>query len=67
MMAKAMEAAKTTEGTAVRDAFEKIGPYIGAGAPYDFSPEQHVGITKNPYLIAYVTDGKLAIKYDGRQ
>jgi ABC-type branched-subunit amino acid transport system substrate-binding protein len=66
MMAKAMEAAKTTEGTAVRDAFEKIGPYVGAGAPYDFSAEQHVGITKNPYVIAYVKDGKLAIKYDGR-
>jgi ABC-type branched-subunit amino acid transport system substrate-binding protein len=66
MMVQAMEAAKTTEGTAVRDAFEKIGPYVGAGAPYDFSPAQHVGITKNPYLIAYVKNGKLAIKYDGR-
>jgi branched-chain amino acid transport system substrate-binding protein len=66
MMAQAMEAAKTTEGTAVRDAFEKIGHYVGAGAPFDFSPTQHVGITKNPYLIAYVKDGKLAIKYDGR-
>jgi ABC-type branched-subunit amino acid transport system substrate-binding protein len=67
MMAKAMEAAKTTDGEAVRDAFEKIGPYVGAGAPYDFSAERHVGITKNPYVIAYVKDGKLAIKYDGRQ
>lgn len=67
MMAKAMEAAKSTEGEAVRDAFEKIGPYVGAGAPYDFSPERHVGITKTPYVIAYVKDGKLAIKYDGRQ
>ncbi len=66
MMARAMEAAKTTEGTAVRDAFEKIGPYVGAGAPYEFSPTQHVGITRNPYVIAYVKDGKLAIKYDGR-
>jgi ABC-type branched-subunit amino acid transport system substrate-binding protein len=66
MMAQAMEAAKTTEGTAVRDAFEKLGPYVGAGAPYEFSATQHVGIIKNPYLIAYVKDGKLAIKYDGR-
>lgn len=66
MLAQAMEAAKTTEGTAVRDAFEKIGPYVGAGAPYDFSPTQHVGITKNPYVIAYAKDGKLAIKHDGR-
>jgi branched-chain amino acid transport system substrate-binding protein len=67
MMAMAMEAAKSTEGEAVRNAFEKLGPYVGAGAPYEFSPERHVGITKNPYVIAYVKDGKLAIKYDGRQ
>jgi ABC-type branched-subunit amino acid transport system substrate-binding protein len=66
MMAQAMEAAKTTEGMAVRDAFEKIGPYVGAGAPYNFSPTEHVGITKNPYVIAYVKAGQLAIKYDGR-
>jgi ABC-type branched-subunit amino acid transport system substrate-binding protein len=66
MMARAMEAAKTTEGTAVLDAFEKLGPYVGAGAPYEFSATQHVGIIKNPYVIAYVKDGKLAIKYDGR-
>ncbi len=66
MMVRAMEAAKTTEGAAVRDAFEKIGPYVGAGASYDFSKAQHVGIIKNPYVIAYVKDGKLAIKYDGR-
>ncbi len=56
-MVKAMEAAKTTEGAAVVDAFEKIGPYVGAGAPYDFSETQHVGITKNPYVIAYVKKG----------
>jgi ABC-type branched-subunit amino acid transport system substrate-binding protein len=66
MMARAMEAAKSTDGAVVRDAFEKIGHYVGAGAPYDFSPTQHVGINKNPYVIAYVKDGKLAIKYDGR-
>jgi ABC-type branched-subunit amino acid transport system substrate-binding protein len=67
MMAKAMEAAKSTEGEAVRNAFEKIGPYVGAGAPYEFSATKHVGITKNPYVIAHVKGGKLAIKYDGRQ
>jgi branched-chain amino acid transport system substrate-binding protein len=66
MMAQAMEAAKTTEGSAVRDAFEKIGHYVGAGAPYDFSQTQHVGITRNPYVIAWAKDGKLAIKYDDR-
>ncbi len=67
MMVKAMEAAKTTEGAAVRDAFEKLGTYVGAGATYNFTEKQHIGITKNPYVIAYVKkDGKLAIKFDGR-
>ena len=46
MMAAAMKKAKSTEGEAVRDAIEKLGHYEGAGASYDFSPEQHVGITQ---------------------
>jgi ABC-type branched-subunit amino acid transport system substrate-binding protein len=62
MMAKAMEMAKTTEGTAVRDAFEKIGHYDGAGASYDFSVDQHVGVTKNPYAMAHIVNGKIAFK-----
>ena len=62
MMVKAMEAAKTTEGEAVRDAFEKIGHYDGAGASYDFSASQHVGVTKNPYQVAHIVNGKIAFK-----
>jgi ABC-type branched-subunit amino acid transport system substrate-binding protein len=62
MMVEAMKAAKTTDGTAVRDAFEKIGHYDGAGASYDFSATQHVGVTKNPYQMAHVVNGKIAFK-----
>ena len=62
MMTKAMEAAKTTEGEAVRDAFEKIGHYDGAGASYDFSASEHVGVTKNPYQVAHIVNGKIAFK-----
>jgi branched-chain amino acid transport system substrate-binding protein len=62
MMAKAMETAKTTEGTAVRDTFEKIGHYDGAGASYNFSATQHIGVTKNPYQIAHIVNGKIAFK-----
>ncbi len=61
MMAKAMEMAKTTDGTAVRDALEKIGHYDGAGASYNFSAKQHVGITENPYKMAHIVDGKIAL------
>ena len=62
MMAKAMEMAKSTDGEKVRDAMEKIGHYDGAGASYDFSADQHVGVTKNPYAMAHVVNGKIAFK-----
>lgn len=62
MMTDAIEKAKSTDGTAVRDAFEKLGHFVGAGASYNFSTDQHVGITQNPYVMAHVVNGKLAIK-----
>jgi ABC-type branched-subunit amino acid transport system substrate-binding protein len=60
MMAKAMEMAKSTDGEKVRDAMEKIGHHDGAGASYDFSATQHVGVTKNPYAMAHIVSGKIA-------
>lgn len=62
MMAEAMKKANSVDGTAVRDAFETIGPYDGAGASYDFSKDRHVGITKNPYVMALVKGGTLVLK-----
>jgi branched-chain amino acid transport system substrate-binding protein len=62
MMAAAMKKANSTEGEAVRNAFEQLGHYDGAGASYDFTAEQHIGITHNPYVIASVKDGKLVLK-----
>jgi ABC-type branched-subunit amino acid transport system substrate-binding protein len=56
--AKAVELAKTFDGPAVRDAVEKVPQYHGAFATFNFSPEQHVGITENPYRMAVVKDGK---------
>jgi len=62
MLVAAIKKANAVDGTAVRDTFEKLGHYDGAGASYDFTTEEHVGITKNPYVIAVVKDGKLALK-----
>jgi branched-chain amino acid transport system substrate-binding protein len=59
LIAKAVEAAKSVEGPAVRDAIEHLPPYQGAFSAFAFSPEQHVGITKNPYVIARVENAKL--------
>jgi branched-chain amino acid transport system substrate-binding protein len=62
MMVAAMKKANTTEGEAVRDAFEKLGPYVGAGASYDFTTERHIGITTNPYVIVSIKNDKLVIR-----
>lgn len=62
MYAMAAEKAKAMDGAALRDALETLGHYAGAGAGYDFSKTQHVGITRNPYKISYVKDGKLVFK-----
>ena len=58
LIAKAVEAAKSVEGPAVRDAIEKLPPHQGAITIFNFSPEQHMGITKNPFVMAGVRDGK---------
>jgi ABC-type branched-subunit amino acid transport system substrate-binding protein len=62
LIKKAVELAKSTEGPALRDAFEKISGYQGAFATFNFSPDQHNGITQNPFIIGVVRDGKLVAK-----
>ncbi len=61
VLAKAVEIAQSTEGEAIRDATEKVPPYVGAYASFNFSPEQHVGITENPFLIGKFANGELVI------
>jgi len=62
VIAKAVETAKSLSGPAVRDGVEKIGPLQGSFAKFNFSPEQHVGITENPYVIGVVRDGQFQVK-----
>jgi branched-chain amino acid transport system substrate-binding protein len=62
MMAAAMNKAGSTDGTKVVEAFEKLGHYDGAGASYDFTAENHIGIIKNPYIMASVMNGVLVLK-----
>jgi branched-chain amino acid transport system substrate-binding protein len=62
MMVSAIKKAGSVDGTAIRDAFETLGHYDGAGASYEFSADQHVGITQNPYVMASVIDDKMTIR-----
>ena len=61
VIAKAAEKAKSVEGAPMRDAIETLPATQGAIASYNFSPEQHVGITQNPLFLATVRDGKFEI------
>jgi branched-chain amino acid transport system substrate-binding protein len=62
VIAKAVDLAKSFNGPAVRDAVEKISGHQGAFARYNFSPEQHVGITENPYVIGVLRGGQFQVK-----
>jgi ABC-type branched-subunit amino acid transport system substrate-binding protein len=58
----AIEKAKSFEGPKVRDALEQVSGFQGTGGVYNFSPSVHQGITKNPFLLATIVDGKLQVK-----
>lgn len=58
---KAVEQAKSVKGPAVREAIETIKGWQGTTGVYDFGPDQHQGITKNPFLIATIVGGKVRI------
>jgi branched-chain amino acid transport system substrate-binding protein len=61
LTAMAIEKGKSFDGTSVRDQFETIAGWQGTTGVYDFSATQHQGITKNPFLIATISGGKVKI------
>jgi ABC-type branched-subunit amino acid transport system substrate-binding protein len=62
IIAKAAEIAKAVDGPAMRDALEKVSGYQGVITTYNFAPDQHAGITANPFVIGVVRDGKMVAK-----
>lgn len=61
VFAKAAEIAGVTDGKSLRDATEKVPSYQGAYAAFNFSHDQHVGITENPFLIGKYASGDLVL------
>jgi branched-chain amino acid transport system substrate-binding protein len=61
VMALALKKANATDGAKVRDAIEQIGTYEGAAGEYAFTAKAHYGITKNPFLLAQIIDGKVRL------
>jgi branched-chain amino acid transport system substrate-binding protein len=62
LVAKAIETRKSFNGGDIRDAVEKLPAYQGAFAQYNFSAEQHVGITQNPFVIGVSRAGNFVVK-----
>ena len=52
MLKRAIEAAKTTDYTAVTSALQTLGPYSGKVGTINFTSTDHVGLTDSSYALA---------------
>jgi branched-chain amino acid transport system substrate-binding protein len=57
----AIEKAKSFDGPRIRDTIEGMSGFQGTTGVYDFSPTNHYGISKNPYVLATIEGGKVKI------
>ncbi|MFK0382981.1 ABC transporter substrate-binding protein [Agrobacterium sp. NPDC090273] len=61
LAAAAIEKGKSFEGKSVRDNLEKITGFQGTTGSYDFSAEQHQGVSTNPFVLGQIIDGKVKV------
>jgi branched-chain amino acid transport system substrate-binding protein len=57
----AMRKVNSAAGAKVRDAIENDLSLSGASGELTFTPDEHLGVRTNPYALATLTDGKLAL------
>lgn len=57
LFAEALRRAETTEGEAVRTALEELPPFEGTSGVYDFTADNHYGLSSNPLYLAKVPAG----------
>ena len=62
VIAKAAEIAGSLDGDKMRDALEKVSGLQGAASAYNFSADEHNGVTQNPFTIGVAREGKLVAK-----
>lgn len=61
LLGEAIKKAGSTDGDKVRQALVDLGPYAGTSGVYDFTAENHYGITTNPLYLAKVEGSSAAI------
>ncbi len=57
MLAQAIRNAKSTEPAPIRDAMEKVRGFYGTGGEFNFSPEDHSGLTEEAFAMVRITKG----------
>jgi branched-chain amino acid transport system substrate-binding protein len=57
LLADALKAAKRAEPAAIRDALERMRGFAGTGGIFNFSPEDHAGLTEEAFAMVRVTKG----------
>jgi branched-chain amino acid transport system substrate-binding protein len=56
---RAIEEAGSTDGQAIHDALVDMEPYDGTSGTYDYTDEDHYGVTENPAYLAHISaDGE---------
>lgn len=59
-VAEAIRRANSLDGEKIRDEINKISGFQGTSGAYNFD-KSHYGITKNPYVLGQIIDGKIVI------
>jgi len=58
LAAQAIRSAKSAEPAAIRDALEKIRGFYGTGGGFNFSAEDHSGLTEDAFAMIRITKGE---------
>lgn len=61
IVTKAIETAKSTDKAKVRDAIEGLKGLVGTAGIFNFTPEDHTGLSLDAFEMLTVKDGKFAI------
>jgi branched-chain amino acid transport system substrate-binding protein len=58
LAAQAIRNAKSAEPAAIRDAVEKVRGFYGTGGEFNFSAEDHSGLTEDAFVMIRITKGE---------
>jgi len=57
ILGQAIRDARSAEPAAIRDALEKVRGFYGTGGEFNFSPEDHSGLSEEAFAMVRITKG----------